>query len=80
MIFCGRVFSILLNDYLIDEKKYRFKLKKVNGDLTRDYFELIEVTIQLKDKKIKAVIAPQYAKHGYPIHEYGNKLKELIIV
>ncbi len=79
VIFCGRVFSMLLNDYFIDEKKHRFKLKKVNGDLTRDYFELIEVTIQLKDKKIKAVIAPQYAKHGYPINEYGNKLKELII-
>ena len=62
VIFCGRVFSILLNDYLIDEKKYRFKLKKVNGDLTRDYFELIEVTIQLKDKKIKAVIALSYSR------------------
>ena len=80
VIFCGRVFYTLLTDYVTNERKHRFKLKKVNGDLTRDYFELIEVTIKLNDKKLKAFIAPQYAKHGYPIREYGKKLKELIVL
>jgi hypothetical protein len=77
VIFCGRVFQQLLAKYIISEKTHEFRLTKKNGDLTRDFYQFIEITVELNGKNFNAIIAPQYAKQGAPIDEYGKKLNKL---
>jgi hypothetical protein len=77
VIFCGRVFEHLLSDYIQDKKTHTFKLKKKDGTQTKSYFQAINVKIGKGDSRIIACIAPQFAKQGYPVIEYGSKIKEL---
>jgi hypothetical protein len=78
VIFCGRVFDNILNEYVSKKKVHEFKLQKTNGTLTKVYYHFIEVEIKYNDKIINAVIAPQYAMQGMPIEKYGIKLKQLL--
>lgn len=76
-IFCGRVFEHILNDKIIDKKIHNFKLKKADDTLTKSDFQVINILLKDGTKSINACIAPQFAKQGYPVMEYGKKIKEL---
>jgi len=78
VIFCGRVFDNILNEYVIKKKVHEFKLKKTDGTLTRGDYHFIEIDIKHNEKAIKAIIAPQYAMQGMPIEKYGIKLNQLL--
>lgn len=77
VIFCGRVFEHVLNDFIQDKTTHSFKLTKKDGTHTKSDFQVINIQIGKGDSKITACIAPQFAKQGYPVIEYGNKVKEL---
>jgi len=77
VVFCGRVFEHILSDYIIDKTTHSFKLTKNEGNPTKSDFQVINITLQSEVKKINACIAPQFAKQGYPVTEYGKKVKEL---
>lgn len=78
VIFCGRVFDNMLNDYISKKKVHEFKLQKTDGTFTKGDYHFIEVEIKHDNKVIKAVIAPQYAMQGMPIEQYGIKLNHLL--
>lgn len=78
VVFCGRVFDSILNDYVSKKKIHEFKLQKTDGTFTKGDYHFIEVDIKHNDKIINAFIAPQYAMQGMPIEQYGNKLKSII--
>lgn len=78
VIFCGRVFDNILNEYVSKKKIHEFKLQKTDGTLTKGDYHFIEVEIKHNNKLIKAVIAPQYAMQGMPIEQYGIKLNQLL--
>ncbi|MEI6697248.1 MAG: hypothetical protein WCO13_14435 [Bacteroidota bacterium] len=77
IIFCGKVFVELLQPYILKQKIHTFKLNKINGNLTIDNFEVICVQIIYNEKTINAAIAPQFAKQGYPVFQYGEMIKNL---
>lgn len=77
IIFCGRVFEHVLNDFIQDKTTHSFKLTKKDGTLTKSNFQVTNIKIGKGDSKITASIAPQFAKQGYPVVEYGIKVKEL---
>lgn len=77
IIFCGVVFETILKPYTIQETKHVFNLEKKNGNQTQSSFELINLKLQFNNKIIQCAIAPQFAKQGYPIEEYGKKIKQL---
>ncbi len=78
VVFCGRVFHDILKPFVVSEKIHCFKLLKINNEFTQNDYQLIEIQLEYKGKKLNAFIAPQYAKHGIPLSEYGKKLRELI--
>lgn len=78
VVFCGRIFDTILNNYIVNKKIHEFKLQKIDGTLTEDNYHFIEVKIQYNEKSIKAIIAPQYAMQGMPIEQYGIKLNQLL--
>lgn len=77
VIFCGAVFDKVLKQYVIEKKSHLFKLIKKDGTLTLNYFELINIKLQYNNKIISCAVAPQFAKQGYPVEEYGKKIKQL---
>jgi len=77
IIFCGKVFIELLKPYVIKQKAHTFKLTKNNGDFTIDDFDVINIQIEFENKTIIASIAPQFAKQGYPVSQYGEMVKNL---
>lgn len=77
VIFCGAVFNEILTPYTIDKKKHTFKLKKKDGSFTVSTFELINLKLQINNRIIDCTVAPQFAKQGYPVNEYGKKISEL---
>jgi len=77
VIFCGRIFEHILKDYIRSKTTHSFKLTKKNGKPTKDDFHVINITLNIGDEIINACIAPQFAKQGYPVMEYGKKVKEL---
>lgn len=77
VIFCGRVFEHILSDYIIDKTTYSFRLTKNDGNPTKSDFQVININLEKGGAKINACIAPQFAKQGYPVTEYGKKVKEL---
>lgn len=77
VIFCGRVFEDLLSHYITNRKDHSFKLVKNNGETTQSYFNCINIQIKLGDVSFNACVAPQFAKQGYPVERYGEKIKEL---
>ena len=78
VIFCGRVFDDILEEYFSKKKVHEFKLQKTDGTYTIGDYHFIEVEIKYNNKVIKAVIAPQYAMQGMPIEQYGIKLNQLL--
>jgi hypothetical protein len=78
VVFCGRVFDNILNDYVSKRKIHEFKLQKTDGTFTKGDYHFIEIEIKYNDKVINAIIAPQYAMQGMPIEQYGIKLNQLI--
>jgi len=77
VIFCGKVFVELLKPYIRKSKTYTFKLTKKNGDKTIHDYNVISIEIEYNEKIIDVVIAPQFAKHGYPVSHYGEMVKRL---
>jgi hypothetical protein len=77
IIFCGRVFEDLLQDYIIEKNKIVFRLIKKNGQETKDTFEVINLKIQSEGSSFTCCIAPQFAKQGFPVEAYGRKVKEV---
>ena len=77
IIFCGKVFTELLKPYIVSNITHTFKLTKISGEPTKDDFNVICIKLQYKEKTIKAVIAPQFAKQGYPVTQYGEMVKTL---
>lgn len=77
VIFCGRVFEHILTDFILEKATHSFRLTKKDGNPTKSEFQVINVLIGEGDEKINACIAPQFAKQGYPVTEYGKKVKEL---
>ena len=75
VIFCGKVFYNLLKPYSAGSKSYSFKLNKNDGGLTKNDFELTNIQLQYENKSMNAIIAPQFAKQGYPVGQYGQKVK-----
>lgn len=78
VIFCGRVFENILEEYISNKIVHEFKLQKTDGSFTKGDYHFIEVEIKHNNKEIKAVIAPQFAMQGMPIEQYGIKLNELV--
>ncbi|MBP6234876.1 MAG: hypothetical protein KA270_01000 [Saprospiraceae bacterium] len=76
IIFCGKVFIPLLQPYIIQEKVHSFKLLKKDGKSTVHDFHVISIKLKYDDKDITAVIAPQFAKQGYPVSQYGEMIKK----
>lgn len=74
IIFCGRVFTKILSKYLVDKKHYEFKLTKKDGNPTKANFEVINIKLNINNSELTACIAPQYAKQGYPVSEYGKEI------
>ena len=77
VIFCGRIFNEVLSPYIVDQRAFKFKLKKNDGDDTKNYFELINVKLKLGEVTVEGAIAPQFAKQGYPVGRYGEQIKNL---
>lgn len=75
VIFCGAVFQPILEPYIQQHKSFRFKLPKKDGTSTINEFELINLRLKHESKIIHAAIAPQFAKQGYPVEAYGEKIK-----
>jgi hypothetical protein len=78
IFFCGKLYDQVLKDYIVESQKTTFKLKKVNGDETRDFFDLIKIKLKFNNLSCYAFIIPQFAKQGAPIAEYSKKINELI--
>ena len=78
VIFGGRVFSKILSSYITSKEVFRFKLQKVNGDLTKNEYEIEKLTLCYKGKFFNAFITPQFAQQGMPVEAYGKKLAEII--
>lgn len=78
VIFGGRVFSQILSPYIGHRELHRFKLQKVNGELSKNVYELEKLSISFQEKSIEAFIAPHFAIQGMPVEAYGFKLKELM--
>jgi hypothetical protein len=74
IIFCGKIFIDVLSEFITQKREFTFKLTKSNGEKTRDDFELINIKIKFKGTEIVAAIAPQFAKQGYPVAEYGEQI------
>lgn len=74
IIFCGSVFSKLLRSFIQKEDKQKFKLKKVDGTETLHFFDLTKIEIATNQNKFSAIIAPQFAKQGCPITNYGIEI------
>jgi hypothetical protein len=78
VFFCGAVFRDLAWFENVEfVKNHKFKLIKNNGRETRDFYEMITINIHAKNKVIKAVVLPQYARQGGPLEAYAKKIKEL---
>ena len=77
IIFCGRVFNEILKDFIIKEKTHSFKLTKNDGEETQSVFEVINIRVKYNNSEITACIAPQFAKQGYPVGRYAEKVHEL---
>ncbi len=77
VVFCGRVFEGLLNKYIVKKNRITFKLKKNDGQETLSDFEIINFQISINGVIFNGAIAPQYAKQGYPVEDYGKKVSSL---
>jgi len=78
VIFGGRVFSQILSPFITKKELHRFRLKKVNGELTKNEYEIEKISISFEEKLFDAFIAPHFAIQGMPVEAYGRKLKELM--
>ena len=77
VIFCGTVFRDIFKDYIIEQNRITFKLKKKDGQETKNEFEIVNIIISVNGQNLNCAIAPQFAKQGYPVEEYGLKIKSL---
>jgi hypothetical protein len=80
VIFGGRVFSELLKSYTISKEIHRFKLQKVNGDWTKNEYEIEQIALNYNGKLFQAYIAPQFAQQGMPVEAYGKQLAKIMAV
>jgi hypothetical protein len=80
VIFGGRVFSELLKPYTIGKEIHRFKLQKVNGDWTKNDYEIEQIALNYNGKIFHAFIAPQFAQQGMPVEAYGKQLAKIMAV
>lgn len=80
VIFGGRVFSELLKSYTISKEIHRFKLQKVNGDWTKNEYEIEQIALNYNGKIFQAYIAPQFAQQGMPVEAYGKQLAKIMAV
>lgn len=78
VIFGGRVFSQILSSYITSKEVFRFKLQKVNGNLTKNEYEIEKLTLCYEGIFFNAFITPQFAQQGLPVEAYGKKLAEII--
>jgi len=78
IIFCGRVFTKLLAPFSRPMKTHNFRLEKNDGTWTKHEFEIVNIMLQSGGEDSgRACILPQFAKQGYPVGRYGQKLAEL---
>jgi hypothetical protein len=78
VVFCGKVFPDLLEPFAHTLKKHKFRLLKNDKGQTKSHFEIINIDLQCEGMEpIRACIAPQFPKQGYPVGRYGEKLAEL---
>ncbi len=77
VVFCGRVFEPILSDFIVDKTTHSFRLTKNDGNPTKSDFQVININLEKGNENINACIAPQFAKQGYPVTEYGKKVIEL---
>lgn len=78
VIFGGRVFSQILSPFIVHKELHRFKLKKINGELTKNEYEIEKLSLSYEGKSINVFVAPHFAIQGMPVEAYGRKLKELM--
>lgn len=76
VIFCGRVFEQILSAYIKEASTISQKLKKVNGEDTKNEYQIINIKLVFQSKEIVACIAPQFAQQGCPLSEYGKFIAE----
>jgi hypothetical protein len=79
VIFGGRVFSQILSPFIINTDLHRFKLNKVNGELTKNEYEIEKISLSFEGKSLSAFIAPHFTVQGMPVQAYGRKLAELML-
>lgn len=78
IIFGGRVFSRILSPFIISKELHRFKLQKVNGEYSKNKYEIEKLSLSFEGKSFNAFIATHFAIQGMPVQAYGRKLAELI--
>lgn len=79
IIFCGKVFSELLDKGLFQEKRkqgFSEQLVKKDETFTKINYQVINIKIKYNNKTICAAIAPQFAMQGCPIDKYGEMVKK----
>ncbi|MDL2241087.1 hypothetical protein LJC69_05625 [Bacteroidales bacterium OttesenSCG-928-K22] len=77
IIFCGKIFSEILGKSIVEQKVHSFHLTKNDGKPTVSLFEVMNIRLKHNNTEIIASIAPQFAKQGYPVGRYGEKVYEL---
>lgn len=76
IIFCGRVFEELLEEQITKKVTHSFHLEKVDGTMTKNKFDAINIKMNIGNKEVVACIAPQFALQGCPITKYAEKISE----
>ena len=74
IIFCGVVFKHILKDYVIEEKRHSFKLKKLDGTETKTAWEAINIKLKHNNSVITACVATHYAKRVNLDTQYGERV------
>jgi hypothetical protein len=55
-------------------------LQKVNGDWTKNDYEIEQIALNYNGKTFQAYIAPQFAQQGMPVEAYGKQLAKIMAV
>lgn len=80
VIFCGKVFEKLLENYTQEKKDYEFNLVKTDGSLSKNKARFSRLVLNHKGHQIQAGIAHSFAQQGLTgaiMEDYGKKCYEL---
>lgn len=77
IIFCGKVFESLLQDYIVEKQDHTFWLPKKDKTTAKNKSNFSNIVLEFNSHKIQAGIAHSFAQQGLNMDEYGKKCCEL---